>query len=299
MPLGIRPIVDFVFRLLFSELRNADLLIDLLNAILAQKNSIVEVEILNPFSLKRFAKGKVSIVDVKARDSRGNWYVIEIQTTLPQGLLNRLVFYMCDLYRSQMTEGDSYGTLRPAICICLVTEPLFANEKNKQWEFRLHDVVHRRSLGDQLQLHLLELSKYHLDERSIAKASRLEQWVYFFNEAQNIDEARLRRLFPDPIFQKAIGVLAMVSRKPPYRMMYDDQQKAKLDQLSALKDERNAGREEGEARGEAKGKLIGRICTLQQVLGITQTDDESLSELPLAELTKLSSELQRKIAARK
>ena len=91
----------------------------------------------------------------------------------------------------------------------------------------------------------------------------------------------------------------MVSRKPPYRMMYDDQQKAKLDQLSALKDERNAGREEGEARGEAKGKLIGRICTLQQVLGITQSDDESLSELPLAELTKLSSELQRKIAARK
>ena len=41
MPLGIRPIVDFVFRLLFSERHNADLLIDLLNAILTPKDPIV------------------------------------------------------------------------------------------------------------------------------------------------------------------------------------------------------------------------------------------------------------------
>jgi predicted transposase/invertase (TIGR01784 family) len=153
-----------------------------------------------------------------------------------------------------MSEGASYSELRPAICICLVTEPLFTDSENAQWEFRLHDVKHRRSYGDQLQLHLVELSKYDLQERSISKASRLEQWVYFLNEAQNFNEARLRRLFPDPIFQKAIGVLAMVSRKPAYRMMYDDRQKAKLDQLSALKDAAT----EAEARGEHVVKRVAK-----------------------------------------
>ena len=81
--------------------------------------------------------------------------------------------------------------------------------------------------------------------------------------------------------------------------MYDDQQKAKLDQLSALKDATQLGETRGEARGEARGRLIERICTLQQVLSIAQTDDKTLSKLPLAKLQKLSTELQRKVAARK
>ena len=83
----------------------------------------------------------------------------------------------------------------------------------------------------------------------------------------------------------------MVSRKPPYRMIYDDQQKAKLDQLSALKD--------AATEGEARGRLMERISVLQQILGIAQTDDETLSKLPLAKLEKLSLDLQRKDAARK
>lgn len=54
MPLGIRPTVDFVFKLLFGSLENADLLIHLLNAVLQAESPIQEVEILNPFNEKMF-----------------------------------------------------------------------------------------------------------------------------------------------------------------------------------------------------------------------------------------------------
>ena len=52
MPLGIRPTVDFVFKLLFGNRRNVDLLIHLLNSVLRPIHPIQTVEILNPFNDK-------------------------------------------------------------------------------------------------------------------------------------------------------------------------------------------------------------------------------------------------------
>ncbi|WP_261363403.1 Rpn family recombination-promoting nuclease/putative transposase [Roseiconus lacunae] len=109
MPLGIRPTVDFVFKLLFGSLENTDLLIHLLNAVLKPESPIEEVEILNPYNDKMFEDDKLSIVDVKARDSSGAWYVIEVQTTIPVELRNRLVFYTAELFSRQMNEAPRTG----------------------------------------------------------------------------------------------------------------------------------------------------------------------------------------------
>ena len=46
MPLGIHPTVDFVFKLLFGDTRNVDLLIHLLNSVLNLEHPIVEATIL-------------------------------------------------------------------------------------------------------------------------------------------------------------------------------------------------------------------------------------------------------------
>ncbi len=75
MPLGIRPTIDFVFKLLFGNPENVDLLIHLLNSVLDPEHPIVEVVIMNPYNDKSYDEDKLSIVDVKARDSTG---VIEV-----------------------------------------------------------------------------------------------------------------------------------------------------------------------------------------------------------------------------
>ncbi len=89
--LGIRPTVDFVFKLLFGDPNNVDLLIHLLNSVLQPEHPIEHVTILNPYNEKQFKEDKLSIVDIKAQDSSGDWYVIEVQTTIPVGLANRLI----------------------------------------------------------------------------------------------------------------------------------------------------------------------------------------------------------------
>ena len=64
---GINPKVDYVFKLLFGSQTRLNLLLDLLNAVLAGPlgHKIESVEILNPFNEKEGLNDKLSIVDIK------------------------------------------------------------------------------------------------------------------------------------------------------------------------------------------------------------------------------------------
>ncbi len=55
MPLGIKPTVDFAFKMIFGSPESAQALIGLLNAVIQLCDPITDVEILNPFSYQEFA----------------------------------------------------------------------------------------------------------------------------------------------------------------------------------------------------------------------------------------------------
>ena len=78
----IDPKIDCVFKALLGSEENRNLLVHFLNAILTSDLTapITEVEILNPYNDKEFLDDKLSVVDVKAKDSEGRLYQIEIQS---------------------------------------------------------------------------------------------------------------------------------------------------------------------------------------------------------------------------
>ena len=71
MALGVDPKVDYAFKRVLGDARNADILIHLLNAIVKPPAPIVTVEILNPFNEQDFKEDKLTILDVKVRDIGG------------------------------------------------------------------------------------------------------------------------------------------------------------------------------------------------------------------------------------
>ena len=77
--LGIDPKVDYAFKRVFGDPRNADILMHLLNSVLKLPDPIVALEILNPFNEKDFADDKLTVLDVKARDQAGRLLNVEMQ----------------------------------------------------------------------------------------------------------------------------------------------------------------------------------------------------------------------------
>ncbi len=217
-----------------------------------------------------------------------------MQTTLPAGLRNRQVYYACGLYYCQLREGETYGELRPAISVCFLNGTLFPDVSDGHLSFSLYDRIHNVTLGDQLQLHLVELTSYNISEEQLAEASALEILAFFLSNAHRFDADQLRRLLPNPVYQKAIGILEMISREPELRLIYDDRAKEEKDKFSFVKD----AREEGRVEGREEGKLNGIIQTLQAILGDAVSTDAELANVDHEALNAQIQSLQSRMRSR-
>ena len=115
----IDPKIDCVFKALLRSEENGNLLIHFLNAILTSDLSapITEAEILNPYNDKEFLDDKLSVVDVKTKDSEGRLYQIEIQLLTYRHLPERMV------YTIFFTPRDALCKENNTDIVCAVEEP--------------------------------------------------------------------------------------------------------------------------------------------------------------------------------
>jgi predicted transposase/invertase (TIGR01784 family) len=115
----LSPRIDIVFKMLFGQEGNEDLLLSLLNAVLQRPTGkhIVEVTLLNPALEREYPLEKGSILDLKARDERGTLYDVEMQCENHKLFAERLLYYWARLYSSQLKEGQIYEKLHPVVSV--------------------------------------------------------------------------------------------------------------------------------------------------------------------------------------
>jgi predicted transposase/invertase (TIGR01784 family) len=226
MPLGIRPINDFAFKKTFGTAENRVALISLLNAILQPKSPIIEVTLENPYNLQDFEEDKLSILDVKAVDRAGAIYDIEMQLAIFEGLMQRIVFYGCELYSGQLKAGEGYAGLHPVYSICLLNGILWPDATQVHHAFRLADAQSGRILAGTLEIHTLELGRYNLRESELRTASTLDCWLYWFLHAHEYEPAALLDLLPQPAIRQATETLARIAEITEDKAMYDAREKA-------------------------------------------------------------------------
>jgi predicted transposase/invertase (TIGR01784 family) len=159
MPLGIRPIVDFAFRKVFGSPENKLALISLLNAILQLRFPIADLTIENPFNYQEFEDDKSSVLDIKAIDSRGAVYEVEMQLSVVPGLVKRMVYYACKLVTSQLNSGDDYHTIQPVYAICILDGVLWNNPEPYHQRFQWVNRGTDRVLAETMEIHTVELGK--------------------------------------------------------------------------------------------------------------------------------------------
>ena len=104
------------------------------------------------------------------------------------------------------------------------------------------------------------------------------------------------------IFEEAAGVLEMISQSPEDRHFYEARMKFLHDEearlIAAREEGRVEGREEGREEGMARGTLIGKIQTLEEIVGDSVTSTNDLQRHDSDQLVSLLAELQSRLRDR-
>ncbi|RLT20703.1 MAG: Rpn family recombination-promoting nuclease/putative transposase [Planctomycetota bacterium] len=307
MAIGISPLVDFAFKLMLGSPQHSGVTIHFLNSILVDQPKITHIKFLNPFLDKEFQDDKLSILDILATDEHGRMLNIEMQTSLPSGMSQRLAYYNSNLYVGQLHEGNRYTELRPAISICVLTQPMFPESPALHLDFRLRESSSGLILTDDMQIHLLQLNNLRVTAENVYHALPAERWAYFLQNADKLTPEEISRMFPDEEMAEAAGVLEMISQTPEQLMLYNARLKFQRDEegrLELARQEgeargRQKGEEIGEARGEARGLKLGRITLLQELLGIRPSTVEDFAGYDEAQLNDIAEQLQQQLRSRR
>ena len=191
----IDPKIDCVFKALLGAEENRNLLVHFLNAVLALelKAPLADVEILNPYNEREFAHDKLSIVDVKARDSEGQIFQIEIQLVQYAQLVSRILYSWADIYSQQLQSGESYDKLKPTYSIWLLDDTLIATDQDYVRSYKMRD-ARGQTLFDHGGIWLFEIKKFHAQK----VGSEEQRWLRFLKEGHQLDDI----LLPDWMFTK-------------------------------------------------------------------------------------------------
>ena len=171
---------DCFVRYLFSDKGNENIVLDFINGVMIDSNfkTFSNVEILNPFNLKKYLDGKESIVDVKCITDDNDTVIIEIQLQGNQYFIGRSLYYWENSYSSLLNKSDNYTKLAPVIGMNILDFTIFNDIKDFHSCYLLKEIKHNKILTDHCMLHYIELPKFNLND--FENKEKIITWIKFF-----------------------------------------------------------------------------------------------------------------------
>ena len=171
---------DCFVRYLFSDIGNENIVLDFINGVMIDSNfkTFSNVEILNPFNLKKYLDGKESIVDVKCITDDNDTVIIEIQLQGNQYFIGRSLYYWANSYSSLLNKSDNYTKLAPVIGMNILDFTIFNNIKDFHSCYLLKEIKYNKILTDHCMLHYIELPKFNLND--FENKEKINTWIKFF-----------------------------------------------------------------------------------------------------------------------
>ena len=176
---------DIAFRKIFGNDTKKKSLISFLNAVidLPKKEQIIDVEITNPYQLGKLSGGKSTIVDVKAKDEKGNIFIVEMQIAEFEFFHKRILYYTSQSYVSQLDNGVQYKKLRPVYFIGIL-EFEIGQSPSYFSRHKVLDVETKEQIIQDIEFNFIELPKF--DKTIEQLKSSIDQWTYFIKNAESL-----------------------------------------------------------------------------------------------------------------
>ena len=218
---------DIIFKLLFGDELNKDLLIQFLVAVLQLPlEEFDKIQITDPHSKRKYKRDKLAILDVKVITTTGKIINIEIQISIAPEMRKRIVFYNARIMASQLSEKDDYKAVKKVISIVIAGDKLLPEHNEYHDKFTLYSAKTQTEFTDVIEIHTLELSK--LPKNS--DGTELYDWLEFIN-ADSEEElnmlAQKRPQMKDPVKK-----LLEINQDSHARALFEAREKQRRDNMA-------------------------------------------------------------------
>ncbi len=265
------PLTDnFIFKAVFAQ--HEDLLLDLLNSFpeFSGEKKIVSLKVLNPELPKISDVDKLSILDIRAKDSIGNQFLIEMQSDSQLTFGARILYYWSKIFSKSLKKAEGYLKL-PKVYSINFTEFRLTERKHYYSVFQLLEKSEPEiRLTDLLEIHILELPKFK-DKIGSLKTD-LETWIFALKEMHILSGDDMNILVKkNPKIKKAATEYKEFTSSEKNRILIEQRKKADLDYLSGIEIAEQRGIEKGIEKGieQTVLKMLEKKASLDFISEVT------------------------------
>lgn len=267
---------DWAIKRLLRQKANFDVLEGFLTVFIGEEVKIVEI--LESEGNQQTPDDKFNRVDIKARNSKGEIILVEVQNTSELYYLERILYGVAKAITEHIHLGDTYKEVKKVYSISILyfdigkgADYLYVGQ-NKFIGVHTNDqlVITAKEKGVLVQKSPAEIFPEYIlvrvNEFDKVAVTPLEEWVAYLKSGV------IKENTTAPGLQEARKKLQYYSMTDAERYAYDEHLNAVMIQNDVL----GNAREEGLAEGRAEGLMQGRAEGLTQ--GLTQGRAEGRAE---------------------
>ena len=259
---------DWAIKRLLRQKANFGVLEGFLTVFLGEKVTIVDI--LESESNQQDEFDKFNRVDIKARNSKGEIIIVEVQNTSEVFYLERILYGVAEAITEHISLGDDYGEVKKVYSISVLYFDLGEGDdylyKGQTSFFGIHtndelkittrqrDAIVRKAPEEIFPTYYL-IRVNNFDRVAV---SPMEEWMRYLKKGEISADAKA------PGLQEAREKLLYYQMDPAERHAYDEHLNAVMIQNDVLGNARAEGLAEGRAEGRAEGLAEGK--TSQQML---------------------------------
>ncbi len=180
----VDPKTDIAFKKIFGNQAHKNILIEFLNELLELEYPIADVEISNAYQPPRLEGLKETTLDIKAKDSSGREFIVEMQVEKEIAFYKRAMYYSSKAYSQQLDKTEKYHLLKPVIFLGILDFSIFDHAAPCSRHLILNSENQSHDLKD-LEFNFIELPKFTKQEHELETIS--DKWLFFIQQADNLD----------------------------------------------------------------------------------------------------------------
>ena len=171
---------------IFGDENHKEVLISFLNAVLdfQGEQTIVEVELTNPYQVPKIEALKETILDIKVTNQKQEHFIVEMQKKDLGDFAKRSLYYTSKAYVNQLDAGKNYHKLKKVYFIGLLNFTMFEGQSCISRHLILNQETNTQDLDD-FEFCFIELQKF---SKPLGQLSTLlDKWIYFIKNASSLE----------------------------------------------------------------------------------------------------------------